>query len=262
MIDTHCHLDADRLVPDQARVLERAWHAGLEAIVVPGVAPAQWEALTALGNNEPRLWIALGIHPQFLPELPEGNDSVSLEQLDAMLARGGCVAVGECGLDGASLPGAPLERQVKILRAHFALARKYELPLLLHCLRTHPALRQLLSEEKLPEAGAVLHSYSGGAELVKVYAKWDLYFSFAGPVSYPEARKPLDALRRISDDRLLAETDSPDQAPAPHRGQRSEPAYVAQVIDGMARALGKSAAEMRLQTTENARRFFRRAQLR
>lgn len=257
MIDTHCHLDQSRFDEDRAHVVERAWSVGLEAIVIPAVAPSTWEPLLADGAREPRLWIGLGIHPQFLPDLPPSEDQRSLHRLDDLLARGGAVAVGECGLDGPSEPAAPRARQLEVLRGHFALARKHELPLLLHCFHAHPALLQLLEEEPLPRAGGVLHSYSGGVDLVKKYARYDLYFSFAGPVTYDKARKPLEALKAVPPERLLAETDAPDQAPTPHRGQRSEPAYLPLILDAMAKTLGESPSELRRRTTENARRLFR-----
>jgi TatD DNase family protein len=257
VIDTHCHLDASRFDPDRAAVLTRAWEAGVRAILVPGVEPEEWEPLRALCSSDHRLLPAFGIHPQALPGLAEDDDFAHLEQLDAALAKGGAIAVGECGLDGPSVErGAPIERQLRVLRGHFALARKHGLPLLLHCHRVQPALMQLLEEEKLPERGGVLHSYSGGPELAKIYGRYGLYFSFAGPVTWAEARKPVAAAREVALDRLLAETDSPDQAPAPHRGGRSEPAFLPHIVEGLARARGAASEELATATTENARRLF------
>jgi TatD DNase family protein len=83
-----------------------------------------------------------------------------------------------------------------------------------------------------------MHSYSGGPELVGAYVALGLHLSFAGAVSWENARKPLNALRRVPLERLLAETDAPDQCPRPHRG-RSEPAFVADVIAAMERVRGE-----------------------
>jgi TatD DNase family protein len=81
-------------------------------------------------------------------------------------------------------------------------------------------------------------------------------FSFAGPVTYANARRPIAAARAVPDELLLAETDAPDQAPEAHRGGRSEPAFVADVIAGLARARGAAAADIAALTTANARRLF------
>ncbi|MCP3104808.1 TatD family hydrolase [Myxococcus sp. K15C18031901] len=257
MIDTHCHLDASRFDTDRTEVLERAWSAGLEGIVIPGVGPHDWEPLLALSRQDARLQVGLGIHPQMLPDMPPEDDDAALELLDALLSKGGAAAVGECGLDGPSLPGAPLERQVAVLKRHLALARKHQLPVLMHCHRLHPALIDLLKQEPFPEAGLLMHSYSGGVELARFYLQKGCHFSFAGPVTWAEARKPLDALRAIPLERLMAETDAPDQAPTPHRGQRSEPGYLPRILEGMAQARGEPVEEVARRTTENARRFFR-----
>ncbi len=256
MIDTHCHLDVARFDGDREAVLDRAWAAGLTGLIIPAIGPPSWEPLLAWPRREPRVQVGLGIHPQLLPALPEQQDDVHLLRLDELLGRGGAVAVGECGLDGPSEPGAPMERQVRVLKAHFALARKHRLPLLMHCLRAHPHLQKLLKEEAPVERGILMHSYSGSHELVKLYLKHGCSFSFAGPVSFLEARKPLDAVRAVPLERLMAETDAPDQAPHPHRGGRSEPAFVPLIIDAMAAARGDPGDVVRRATTENANRFF------
>ncbi len=255
MIDSHCHLDVERFDADRPEVLERAWAAGLSHIVVPAIGPDRWEALLEWPQREPRVQVGLGIHPQLLPELPESDDARHLARLDALLARGGAIAIGECGVDGPSATRAPFERQLRVLQAHFALARKHRLPLLVHCLRAQPQLLALLKEEPFPPAGVLLHSYSGSAELVKAYARLGCYFSFAGPVTFADARRPLDAVKAVPFDRLLVETDAPDQAPHPHRGQRSEPAYLPLIIEAIARALGRTSHEVAAQTSENARRL-------
>jgi TatD DNase family protein len=139
-------------------------------------------------------------------------------------------------------------------RAHVRAAHATGKPLVIHVLRAHDAAPRILREEG-PITG-VLHSYSGGAGLVPVYRDLGLAFSFAGPVTYGNARRPLEAARAIPAELLLAETDAPDQAPAAHRGGRSEPAYVASVIAGLATVRGATTAEVAAQTTANARRIF------
>jgi TatD DNase family protein len=258
VIDTHCHLDSSRFDQDRAEVLERAWAAGVTGIVIPAVGPDSWESLLELPMSEPRLQVGLGIHPQLLPDLPPEDDDRHLERLDELLSRGAATAVGECGLDGPSAPRASMERQLYVLRRHFALARKHQLPILVHCLRVQPALVALLKEEPIPEAGLLLHSYSGGGDLVRFYAAKGCHFSFAGPVTFQEARKPLDAVRAVPLDRLMVETDAPDQSPHPHRGMRCEPAFLPLTVEAMARAHGVDPAEMAQRTTETAKRFFRK----
>ncbi len=257
MIDTHCHLDGPVFDGDREEVLLRAHAAGVTDVVVPGVEPAGWGRLLDLCAGRPGLHAALGIHPQALAGLPAAGDDRHLADLEVLLARGGAVAVGECGLDGPSAgEGVPLDRQRAVLRGHLAIARRCGLPVLLHSLRAHDAMLEELERDGLP-AGGVLHSFSGSAEQVPPFAALGLHFSFAGPVTFEGARRPVAAARAVPADRLLVETDAPDQTPHPHRGTRNEPSHLPLVLAAVARAVGTSPGELDHLTTGNARRLLR-----
>ena len=81
MIDSHCHLDAERFNPDRAQVLERAWSAGVSGIVVPAIGPPDWDELLGWPGRDPRVQIALGVHPQLLPEVPASEDEAMLRKM-------------------------------------------------------------------------------------------------------------------------------------------------------------------------------------
>jgi len=263
VIDTHCHLDASPFDADRADALARARAAGVTDVVIPAVSPDRWAPLLALVAGTPGLHAGLGIHPQLLPEVDPREDDRMLADLEAALDRamagsaaGRPVCVGECGLDGGSVAlGAPMDRQVRVLEGQLALARRHGLPVSLHMLRAAGPLLAVLERDGLP-AGGVLHSFSGSAEQVAPFARLGLHFAFAGPITYERARKPLLAARAVPPERLLLETDAPDQTPRPHHG-RCEPAFLGEVRDALAAALGASPAEVDALTTDNARRLFR-----
>jgi TatD DNase family protein len=252
MIDTHCHLDLAAFEPDRDAVVARAVAAGVTGILVPAIRPRTWGAVGELARRHAAAGVrcAFGIHPQIVPELHADELAGDLTARLVEAARDAC-AIGECGLDGGTGAHA---LQDQIFRAHIRAARETGKPLVIHVLRAHDAAPPILREEG-PVAG-ILHSYSGGADLVAVYRDLGLAFSFAGPVTYANARRPIAAARAIPDELLLAETDAPDQAPEPHRGGRSEPAFVASVIAGLAAARGTTALEIAALTTANARRIF------
>lgn len=252
MIDTHCHLDVAAFDADRDAVVVRATAAGVTGLLIPAIRPRTWDAVRALAHRHAAAGVrfALGIHPQIVPELTV--DELAGDLTTRLIeAAGDATAIGECGLDGGTGAHA---LQEQIFRAHIRAAREAHKPLVIHVLRAHDAAPRLLREEG-PVAG-VLHSYSGGADLVAVYRDLGLAFSFAGPVTYANARRPIAAARAIPAELLLAETDAPDQAPEAHRGGRSEPAFVAAVIAGLAAARGTTAAEIAALTTANARRIF------
>lgn len=254
MIDTHCHLDVDAFAPDRDATISRATAAGVIGMLIPAIRPRDWAALVALATRHARAGVrcALGIHPQIVPDLtPDELAGDLTERIARAVTDAGAVAVGECGLDsGITAP----ELQETIFRAHVRAAQLVGKPLVIHVLRAHDAVPRILREEG-PVIG-VLHSYSGSADLVAVYRDLGMSFSFAGPVSYPNARKPIAAARAVPAELLLVETDAPDQAPEGHRGGRSEPAFLPAVIAGLAAARSESVDAIATITTENARRLF------
>jgi len=262
VFDSHCHLDRAAFAPDREEALARAQAAGVDDILVPAVEPGGWEGLLAWVAGRPGVHAALGIHPQALPDLDPRQDDRRLADLEAALSRGGAVAVGECGLDGptaypeageAGPHPASMERQLAVLAGHLSIARRLRLPVVLHSLRAADPMREILERDGVP-AGGVLHSFSGRADQVPALAALGLHFSFAGPVTYEGARKPLAAARAVPRERLLVETDAPDQTPRPHRG-RNEPAFLPRVVEALARALEVPVAEVADLTAANARRL-------
>ncbi len=259
MIDTHCHLDVEAFDRDRDEVVARATAAGVRGFLVPAIRPRTWPALVALTTRHAAAGMrcALGIHPQIVPDLAHdelGGDALTCdlaERIARAITEAGAIAVGECGLDGGT---GDLPRQEVIFRAHLRAARMLRLPVVIHVLRAHDRAPKILREEG-PLTG-VLHSYSGGAALVPVYRELGLAFSFAGPISYPNARRPIEAARAIPAELLLVETDAPDQAPEGHRNGRSEPAQLPAVIAGLAAARNEDPAVLAAVSARNARRIF------
>ena len=249
MIDTHCHLDVPAFDGDRAAAIERAVAAGVSGMLIPAIRPRTWDALRALVASHPALRWAIGVHPQIVPELDDGE----LDGLEQRLAESSAIAIGECGLDGNT---GDKELQEAIFRTHLRVARALGKPVVVHVFHAHDLAPKILREERAVDV--VLHSYSGGADLVAVYraAAKRVAFSFAGPISYPNARRPGEAARVIPAELLLVETDAPDQAPEGHRGGRSEPAFLPAVIAGLAAARGVEPRQIAELTAANARRIF------
>jgi len=225
VLDAHCHLDDPRFDPDRDAVMDRARAAGVTGLVVPGVTPARWPALPGLARRHPEVRIGFGLHPEALEALTPAEREAALADLPHWLTDHGACCVGETGLDRRS--PVPLAEQARLTTAHLALASELALPVVLHCVGAHGALLRLLHDHG-PVTG-LLHAYSGSAELVPRYLALGLHLSFGGAVTWPGARRPLQALRAVPADRLLLETDAPDQAPHSRRGGRNEPALLPEI---------------------------------
>jgi TatD DNase family protein len=258
MIDTHCHLDVAAFDVDRPQVLARAFSNGVTGLVVPAIHPKDWPSLLNLPPTDPRIQVALGIHPLALVQLSPTDDAQQIDTLDRLLASRQAIAVGECGLDKTIVSlGVSWDRQFDMLQAHFALAQKYQLPLILHCRGAHLMLQKFLELHEIPAAGAILHAYSGSREMTPFYIEARCHFSFSGTITFAGARKPLEALRAVPLNRLLLETDSPDQAPAPFRGSRNEPQHLVHVARAVATHLNLSLTDVQALTTRNAQAVFR-----
>ncbi len=260
LFDTHCHLDASCFNDDRKAVLARALAMGVEELMVPSTSPASWEQVLALQGvcEGIKIRAALGIHPRFLAEIDPQKDSDYLAQLASLLSRfslqNQAMAIGECGLDASISKTVSWERQIKVLEFQVGLARSLQLPLILHCVKAHSSLAALLSKNRLI-AGGVLHSYSGSPQQIPTYMQQGLYFSFAGPITYENARKPLVSAQAVPLERLLVESDAPDQTPRPFFG-RAEPAYLFAVARRLAILRGMDEQELGQITRNNARALF------
>jgi TatD DNase family protein len=116
---------------------------------------------------------------------------------------------------------------------------------------------RVLREEGVPEAGGVIHCFTGDAASARAYLDLGLYVSVAGVVTFKTADAIRDAVRIVPRDRLLVETDCPFLAPIPYRGKRNEPAYVVETARKVAELWGTSLDEVARSTTENVRRLLR-----
>ena len=262
MIDSHCHLDDSRFGDAAARkqVLDQAAQAGVTEIIVPGVNPKDWRNLLTFvqnGHESVRLHACLGIHPQALPDLSDEEIADALTQLETASSPQ-MVGIGECGLDGPTgkKNGGTMERQLEVLAQHLNIAERLEVPVVLHCLRAHDPLLRCLRRQGLIKGGYILHSFSGSPQQVEAYRELGAWFGIAGPVTYRNARRPLNTAKAIPLERLLVETDAPDQTPEPHRGSLNQPSFLPQIVNILAHLRAVSSEEIARQTTLNARRCF------
>ncbi len=250
LFDSHAHLDAPNFDADRAQVLHAARAAGVGEMLIPAVTAASWPKLHALCESGSGLYPAYGLHPSHLGHHADGDLGLLEEWLHEYRAS----AVGECGLDALE-PSLDRERQLRLLHGHFAIARRFDLPLVLHARRAFEQVILELRRFGKPLHG-VVHSFSGSTEQARQL--WELGFSvgIGGPVTHGRARRLRKVVAALPVDSLLLETDAPDQPGACHQGQRNEPAFLVEVLQCVAELRHEDADELARATTANARRLF------
>ncbi|MCA9540423.1 MAG: TatD family hydrolase, partial [Myxococcales bacterium] len=232
-------LDSPAFDADRAAVLARARAAGVGGFVLAGVEPAAFAGQRTLAAREPGMVWTAGLHPQVAAELDAPARKAALDALPAaFVGANPARAVGETGLDRHFVPKATLPGQTEVFRAQLAFARERNLPVVLHIVGAHGPALDVLRRDGLPAAGGMVHSFGGNAELVREYVALGLHLSFAGPVARAHAPRLHEAARATPADRLLIETDAPDQSP-PDLPRRNEPAVVRAVAAAVAALRGE-----------------------
>jgi len=248
VIDSHAHLTFKHYRGDLEAVLRRAREVGVKAIINIGCDLASSEAAVHLAARLPDVFATVGVHPHDAKTL----DETALARLDQLADDQHVVAIGEIGLDYYR-DLSPRHIQEKALRDQIALAKKKDLPIVVHDRDAHTKVMEVLKEEKVSRG--VLHCFSGDMGIARQALDLGLYLSFAGPITY-DGNKAGEIIGKIPPDRLLIETDCPYLTPVPFRGKRNEPAYVKLVLVRVAEIMGKPVDEVERLTEANTRACF------
>lgn len=249
--DTHAHLDDEVYQEDFQDVLERIKSSGISRVTNVGYDLPSSLRSVQLAQDYDFIYAAIGIHPHNAEEF---SDDVMV-QLQALAQHPKVLAWGEIGLDYYR-DLSPRAIQQEVFIQQIELANKAGLPIVIHDRDAHQDVLEIVKAHP-PKYGGVLHCYSGSWEMAKVLLKLGFYLSFAGPLTFKNARHTVEVARNAPIDRILAETDSPYLTPEPRRGKRNEPAYVREVVRKLAEIKELSIEEMALQTMHNAETIFK-----
>lgn len=251
IVDCHAHIEDEAFGEGVAAVMERAREAGVEIVVNPGYDVRS--SLIAAGNAAIHrgLYAMAGIHPHDAA----GVGDEELEEISKILSMPRVVGVGEIGLDYYR-DFSPRDEQVRVFRAQLELAKASGCPVQIHSRDANLETFNILKEYAQDLPAIVMHCYSGSAEMAADLIKLGFFISLGGPVTYRNARKPVEVARDVPLDRLLVETDSPYLPPSPHRGERNEPAFVVEVVRKIADIKGVPMEEIAQATSMNAMEVF------
>lgn len=252
LIDTHAHIQINVFEADRTDVLERAREAGVNPIITVGYDLPSSYASAALAAEHPQLYATVGIQPHYAQE----TSATQLAELEALLHQPKVVALGEIGLDYHH-NRAPREAQHGLFRAQLTIARKYQLPVVIHSREAQADMVRVLSEsaQGMP---IVMHAFSGDWSYAAACLELGAYISFAGSVTFPKAADLHEVAQRAPLDRILIETDCPYLSPHPFRGKRNEPARVRLVAERIAVLRGIKLDAVIEATWKNAQRVFSR----
>ncbi|WP_239733757.1 TatD family hydrolase [Mammaliicoccus sp. M-M49] len=252
LIDTHVHLNADQYDEDLQEVIDRALEEGIDRMFVVGFDTNTIERTMKLIDQYDFIYGIIGWHPVDAIDCTEER----LQWIEELSKHPKIIGIGEMGLD-YHWDKSPKDIQKEVFRKQIALAKRVQLPIIIHNREATQDCVDILKEENASEVGGIMHSFSGSNEIADEIVKMNFYISLGGPVTFKNAKQPKEVAQHVPLDRLLVETDAPYLSPHPYRGKRNEPARVKLVAEQIAELRGISYEEVCKATTENAERLFK-----
>lgn len=252
LIDTHVHLNADQYDDDLQEVIDRALSEGIDRMFVVGFDTKTIERTMKLIDQYDFIYGIIGWHPVDAIDCTDER----LEWIESLSKHPKIIGIGEMGLD-YHWDKSPKDVQKDVFRKQIALAKRVQLPIIIHNREATQDCVDILKEENASEVGGIMHSFSGSNEIADEILKMNFYVSLGGPVTFKNAKQPKEVAKHVPLDRLLVETDAPFLSPHPYRGKRNEPARVKLVAEQIAELRGMTYEEICKATTENAERLFK-----
>jgi TatD DNase family protein len=248
VVDTHCHLDSCK--PPDDELVARARDAGLTRIATVGMNDASIDRALAAANSYDEVFAIVGRHPNEATGFDPGRD---MEPIERAAADPRVRAIGETGLDYYR-DYAPRNDQRRAFEVQIDLAVRLDLPLVIHTRAAEEDTFALL-RDRAHGVTVVMHCFSTPDRLDECVERGYMC-SFAGNVTYPKATDLQEAARRVPDELIMVETDSPYLAPQPVRGKPNEPANVARTAEHVADLRGVSYEQLEATVEANAARTF------
>lgn len=251
LFDTHVHLNAWQFKEDREETIQRAFDTGVKYMVVVGFDHETIPLAIEIAEKYETIYAAVGWHPVDAIDMTDKE----LAWIEELSEHPKVVAIGEMGLD-YHWDKSPKDVQANVFRKQIRLAKKLDMPIIIHNREATEDIIQILEEEEAHMVGGIMHCYNDSVKYVQRVLDMNFYISLGGPVTFKNAPLPKEVAKEVPLERLLIETDAPYLAPHPKRGKRNEPAYVKLVAEQIAELRGIPLEEVERQTTENAFQIF------
>lgn len=243
LTDSHCHL---AMYEGADEALGRSRAAGVAGVVVPATRLEDLEACVRIAESHDDVWAAVGFHPH---EAKDFDDAAAAE-VERLALHERVVAIGEIGLD-YHYDYSPREIQKEALARQIGIARRLDLPVVIHNRESTGDLVEMLESTEAQGVRGVLHSFTESYDVANRLIERGFFISFSGIITFRSADALREVAKRLPRERVLIETDTPYLSPVPFRGRTNEPAFVARVAETLAGLWAVSIDEVAEITTRN-----------
>lgn len=250
--DTHTHLYSEAFEEDRQEVIQRAMDKGVTRFFIPAIDSTYTKSMLQLEQDFPdNIFLMTGLHPTSVKE----NYKSELGHVEDMLAKRSFYAIGEIGID-LYWDKSTLEIQKKAFRYQIQLAKKYKLPIVIHCREAFEEIFEVLDSEKADDLFGIFHCFTGTIEDAKRAISFNMKLGIGGVVTFKNGK--IDQfLNQINLKHIVLETDSPYLAPKPYRGKRNESAYIIKVLEKLSELYGLPEEKIANITTQNSKDIFK-----
>ena len=253
IFESHAHYDDERFDKDRADILRNIGSNGLDVVINVGASMSMNEATMDMIHQFPRVYGAIGMHPSELSSKREDT----MEWLEENAKDEKVVAIGEIGLDYYWVKEPHLrEEQKEWFRMQMGLARKMNLPVIIHSRDAAFDTLSLMKDMNANEVPGVVHCYSYSVEDARKYVEMGYYIGIGGVVTFKNSKQLKEVVKNIPLEHLLVETDCPYMAPEPFRGKRNSSLYIPYIIEQIAELKGISPQEVEEVTRRNGYQLF------
>jgi len=249
--DTHTHLYSNEFEQDRHEIVQRAIDAGVSRFFIPAIDATFTQAMYDLEKSYPaNVFLMMGLHPTHVKE----NYLEELQFVENELSKRNFFAIGEIGID-LYWDKTHLPQQQDAFKKQIQLAKKYKLPIVIHCREAFDEIFEILETEKSPDLFGIFHCFSGTYEQALRAISYNMKLGIGGVVTFKNGK--IDQfLNQIDLKHIVLETDSPYLAPVPYRGKRNESSYLLNVVRKLSEIYNLSQEEIALITTENSKAIF------
>ena len=250
--DTHTHLYSEAFDEDRHEVVKRAIAAGVSRFFIPAIDSQYTDAMLQLEKDfSGHVFLMTGLHPTHVKD----NYKEELKHIEDLLAVRSFYAIGEIGID-LYWDKSTLKIQQDAFRHQIKLAKKYNLPIAIHCREAFYEVFEVLEDEKGDDLFGVFHCFTGTLEQAEKAISYNLKLGIGGVATFKNGK--IDAfLSKIDLKHIVLETDAPYLAPTPYRGKRNESAYIVNVLEKLATLYQKTEEEVAEITTNNSKSIFK-----
>lgn len=249
LIDSHCHIDFSDFDDDRQTVLAHCQQLNISDIIVPAVSRQSWPTLLSVCEQSPNLHPALGLHPMFMSE----HQLTDIEALESAIIQYQPIAVGEIGLDFYDHKNNR-SAQITLFTAQVRLAKKYDLPVILHVRKAHDEVLKVLRQ--IQPKGGTVHAFSGSQQQAEQYLGLGFKLGVGGALTYDRAKKLQRIFTTLPAEAIVLETDAPDMPLAGQQRQRNSPENIPLILHTLAQLRNEDEQQLAAITTDNCKQLF------